>query len=214
MRLIFLFLLALSLNFTIFGQQKPFSGEITYKIERVDVKDSSKAIELIYARDSIIKVVNFSSDMGKQELIKHLRLNKSYLLIETPLQNFAVRTNEHLHVDTTVYYTFKKKFGTKKIAGIRVKKLSVKHKSLQNELTFYYAKNIPAKYANTYSDLPGLPVLFYIPTEKGLFRYTLSEIKFNTPPLQLFLIPGDYKKVSFDEFTDEFTKMYENEDQH
>lgn len=214
MRLIFLFLLALSFNFTIFGQQKPFSGEITYKIERVDVKDSSKAIELIYARDSIIKVVNFSSEMGKQELIKHLRLNKSYLLIETPLQNFAVKTNEHLHVDTTIYYTFKKKFGSKKIAGIRVNKLSVKHKSLQNELTFYYSKKIPAKYANIYSDLPGLPVLFYIPTEKGLFRYTLSEIKFNTPPLQLFLIPGNYKKVSFDEFTDEFTKMYENEDQH
>lgn len=214
MRLMLLFSIVFIFNISIFGQQKPFSGEITYKIERVDVKDSSKAIELIYARDSIIKVVNFSSDMGKQELIKHLRLNKSYLLIETPLQNFAVRTNEHLHVDTTVYYTFKKKFGTKKIAGIRVNKLSVKHKSLQNELTFYYAKKIPAKYANTYSDLPGLPVLFYIPTEKGLFRYTLSEIKFNTPPLQLFLIPGDYKKVSFDEFTDEFTKMYENEGQH
>ena len=214
MRLIFLFLLVFILNFTIFGQQKPFSGEITYKIERVDVKDSSKAIELIYARDSIIKVVNFSSDMGKQELIKHLRLNKSYLLIETPLQNFAVRTNEHLNVDTTTDYSFKKKLGSKKIAGIRSQKLSVKHKILQNKLTFYYAKNISSKYANTYVDLPGLPVLFYIPTEKGLFRYTLSEIKFNTPPLQLFLIPGDYKKVSFDEFTDEFTKMYENENQH
>jgi hypothetical protein len=42
----------------------------------------------------------------------------------------------------------------------------------------------------------------------------LTEIKFNTPPLQLFLIPADYKKVSFDEFTDEFTKMYENEEKH
>jgi hypothetical protein len=193
-------------------KQLPFSGELTFKIERVDVKDSSKSIQLIYAKDSLIKVVNFNSDKGKQELIKHLRYNKSFLLIESPLQNFAIKTNEHLVKDSISNYTFKSQFGSKKIAGKRAKKVKVKLASVKNELTFLYLKKIPAKYANIYTDFPGLPVLFYVSTPDGLFRYTLQELKSSNPPLELFMIPKDYKKVTFEEFAEEFSKLYETKE--
>ena len=189
-----------------FSQNKGlFSGELTYEIERVDKNDSIRSFMIIYAKDSLLRVVNFNSISGKQELIKHLRLNRSFLLVELDQQNFAVRTNEHLIEDTIQNYTFKKRMGTRKIAGIKVKKLSVKHKEISEDLTFYYTKSISSKYANIYKNLPGLPLLFYVPTVDGLLKYTLRELKNNNPPLDLFMIPQGYKIISFEEFTNEFS---------
>ena len=197
----------------VFSQKNDvFSGELTYEIERVDKKDTNRTFMIIYAKDSLLKVVNFNSNSGKQQLIKHLRLNRSYILLETPKQNFAVRTNEHLVIDSIENYTFKKQMGMRKIAGIPVKKLIVKHKEISEELTFYYTNSISAKYANVYKNLPGLPLLFYVPTKDGLFKYTLKELKKNNPPLELFMIPNGYKIVSFEEFTNEFLKSSEIED--
>ena len=188
-----------------FSQSKGlFSGELTYEIERVDKNDSIRSFMIIYAKDSLLRVVNFNSISGKQELIKHLRLNRSFLLVELDQQNFAVRTNEHLIEDTIQNYTFKKQMGTRKIAGIKVKKLSVKHKGISEDLTFYYTKSISSKYANIYRNLPGLPLLFYLPTADGLLKYTLKELKNNNPPLDLFMIPKGYKIISFEEFTNKF----------
>lgn len=209
--LISIFLVSFFLNFTA-QKQSPFCGELTYKIERVDVKDSSKSVQIIYAKDSLIKIVNLNSDKGKQELIKHLRYNKSYLLIESPLQNFAIKTNEHLVKDSSSNYSFKSQMGSKKIAGMRAKKVKVKLTSVKNELTFLYLKKIPAKYANIYSDLPGLPVLYYISSQEGLYRYTLQEFKAVSPPLELFSIPKDFKKVTFEEFAEEFSRLYESKE--
>jgi GLPGLI family protein len=190
-----------------FSQNKgSFSGELTYEIERVDKKDSIRSFMIIYAKDSLLRVVNFNSISGKQELIKHLRLNRSFILLETPEQNYAVRTNEHLSIDSSENYTFKRKKGMRKIAGIPVKKLSLKHNKISKALTFYYTESISAKYANVYKNLPGLPLLFYLPTDDGLFKYTLKELKKNSPPLDLFIIPQGYKIVSFEEFTNEFSK--------
>lgn len=207
------FLLALLLSFFItfgFSQNKgSFSGELTYEIERVDKKDSIRSFMIIYAKDSLLRVVNFNSILGKQELIKHLRLNRSYLLVESDQQNFAVRTNEHLVIDSIENYTFKKQIGMRKIAGIPVKKLIFHHKEISEAVNFYYTKSISAKYANVYKNLPGLPLLFYIPTKDGLFKYTLKELKNNNPPLELFMIPKGYKIVSFDDFSNEFLKSSE-----
>jgi hypothetical protein len=198
-----------------FSQKKgSFSGELTYEIERVDKKDTNRTFMIIYAKDSLLKVVNFNSNSGKQQLIKHLRLNRSYILLETPKQNFAVRTNEHLVIDSIENYTFKKQMGMRKIAGIPVKKLLVHHKEISEAVTFYYTKSISAKYANVYKNLPGLPLLFYIPTKDGLFKYTLKELKNNNPPLELFMIPKGYKIVSFDDFSNEFLKSSEVEDKN
>jgi GLPGLI family protein len=194
----------------VFSQKNDvFSGELTYEIERVDKKDTNRTFMIIYAKDSLLKVVNFNSISGKQQLIKHLRLNRSYILLETPKQNFAVRTNEHLVIDSIENYTFKKQMGMRKIAGIPVKKLLVHHKEISEAVTFYYTKSISAKYANVYKNLPGLPLLFYIPTKDGLFKYTLKELKNNNPPLELFMIPKEFKIVSFEDFSNEFLKSSE-----
>jgi GLPGLI family protein len=194
----------------VFSQKNDvFSGELTYEIDRVDKKDTNRTFMIIYAKDSLLKVVNFNSISGKQQLIKHLRLNRSYILLETPKQNFAVRTNEHLVIDSIENYTFKKQMGMRKIAGIPVKKLLVHHKEISEAVTFYYTKSISAKYANVYKNLPGLPLLFYIPTKDGLFRYTLKELKNNNPPLELFMIPKEFKIVSFEDFSNEFLKSSE-----
>jgi hypothetical protein len=212
------FLIALLLSLFItsgFSQNKgSFSGELTFEIERVDKKDTNRTFMIIYAKDSLLKVVNFNSNSGKQQLIKHLRLNRSYILLETPKKNFAVRTNEHLVIDSIENYTFKKQMGMRKIAGIPVKKLLVHHKEISEAVTFYYTKSISAKYANVYKNLPGLPLLFYIPTKDGLFKYTLKELKKNNPPLELFMIPIGYKIVSFDDFSNEFLKSSEEEDKN
>ena len=204
-------LLAIIFSFQyVFSQKNDvFSGELTYEIERVDKKDTNRAFMIIYAKDSLLKVVNFNSNSGKQQLIKHLRLNRSYILLETPKQNFAVRTNEHLVIDSIENYTFKKQMGMRKIAGIPVKKLLVHHKEISEAVTFYYTKSISAKYANVYKNLPGLPLLFYIPTKDGLFKYTLKELKNNNPPLELFMIPKEFKIVSFEDFSNEFLKSSE-----
>lgn len=195
-----------------FSQSKGlFSGELTYEIERVDKNDSIRSFMIIYAKDSLLRVVNFNSISGKQELIKHLRLNRSFLLVELDQQNFAVRTNEHLVIDSIENYTFKKQMGMRKIAGIPVKKLLVHHKEISEAVTFYYTKSISAKYANVYKNLPGLPLLFYIPTKDGLFKYTLKELKNNNPPLELFMIPKEFKIVSFEEFTNKFLNPSEEE---
>jgi hypothetical protein len=206
---LFLFLLLPCENYILSQKKDSFSGELVYSIERVDKKDSIKAEMIIYARDSMLRIVNFNSETGKQELIKHLRFNKSYLLIETPDQKFAVRTNEHLEKDTVVRYSFKKKFGWKRIAGYRAKKLMVTQKNIKNELKFYYFKNISAKYANSFKEFPGLPVLYYISTDHGVYKYMLKEIKFAVPPMQLFSFGKEYKIVTFEQFTEEFSRLYE-----
>jgi len=156
-------------------KQKHFSGELTYAIERVDQKDSVKAEMIIYARDSLIRVVNFNSETGKQELIKHLRLGKSYLLLDTEKQKFAIRMND----------------------------------DVKNELSFYLHKKISAKYGNAFTRLPGLPVVYYVPTDHGLYKYTLKSIKKSVPPIQLFSFGKEYKIVTLDEFTTEFSRLYD-----
>jgi hypothetical protein len=184
------------------SQQVPFSGELVYKVQRVDKLDSTFSQVLIYAKDSILKVVSFSELQGRQELIKHLRLQKSYLLVEINGQKLAIRTNEHLQKDASEANNFQPKRGTKRIAGLKCHKMIWKHPSLSEPLTFYYHKKISAKYANVYTELPGLPVLYFLPTEDGLYRYQLIEIKHTTPPISLFLIPQEYRRISFDELNE------------
>ncbi len=193
-------------------KQKPFSGELTYSIERVDQKDSVKAEMIVYARDSLIRIVNFNSQTGKQELIKHLRLGKSYLLIDTEKQKFAIRMNEELSKDTSLNYSFKKSFVFKKVGGLIARKIKVKQKEIKNELTFYFYKKISAKYANAFTRLPGLPVVYFVPTDHGLYKYVLKSIKNSDPPLALFSFGKEFKIVTFEEFTQEFSRLYENGD--
>jgi len=112
------FLFSFLCSVTIIAQKKqlPFSGELLFKAQRVIPMDSMQEHMLIYVKDSLLKVINFSSTLGKQELIKHLTKEKSYLLLETTKGKYAIRTNYTKYQDTTLSYSFKKKLGSKRIA--------------------------------------------------------------------------------------------------
>lgn len=187
-------------------KQAPFSGELMFTAIRVIPADSVKEIMLIYAKDSLSKVVNFSSHMGKQELIKHLGVERSYLLLETTKGNYAVKTDYKNNLDTSLQYSFKKMCGSKKFNGKKAKKLKVTFKDIQKEFVFYYFKDIPAKYGSAFTQFPGLVVEYYLPTDQGVFQYTLTEFQQKDPPLSLFMVPEGYKRVTLELFLEEMAK--------
>ena len=86
----------LSFN-SIYGQKNSsFEGILTYQITNVTKIDSAKMQTVIFCKDSLIKVVNFNEQTGRQELLKHLIYNKSYILVDIENVKYAVRTKEHL----------------------------------------------------------------------------------------------------------------------
>jgi hypothetical protein len=177
-----------------------FSGTLTYRIERVDVKDSVQAKMIIFARDSLIKIVNFSSDFGKQETIKHLIYQKKYVLIEVDNEKFAVQIKDSSNDETAKTYAFHPTKGHSKIAGLKGKKLEVKFTLVQDDLTFIYTPKIAAKYLGAFPDAPGLLLQYYVVNDHGLYKYTLESIDEKNPPLSLFMIPADYQKISLKTF--------------
>ena len=200
-----LLFLLLFLPFSLFAQKKnsSFSGEMLFNVERVAPPDSSREMVLIYAKDSLLKVINFSTQWGQQELIKHISRQKSYLLISTTKGNYAIRTEYTKNVDTSMHYTYKKTFGHKRIGGFKAKKLKVQFSGINKDFDFYYYKKIPAKYGSAFTDFPGLVAEYFLPSDQGLFKYTLTSLKNMDPPLSLFMIPENYKKVSLEQFLEE-----------
>ena len=201
------FILFLGLNFVGLSQNsKPFNGTLTYRIERVDVKDSVDAKMIIFARDSLLKIVNFNSELGKQETIKHLTQQKKYVLIQLEEGNFAIQFKDD-EADTSVRsYTFKKQFGHAKIAGVRGKRLHFKHELAKNDLTVIYTKQIAAKYLGAYDNAPGLLLQYYVVNDHGLYKYTLESLDEKIPPLSIFMIPPDYQKISLKAFMEKSVK--------
>lgn len=205
LNLLFLvFWLALATNAQ--KNQKPFSGELLFSAVRVIPKDSVRESVLLYAKDSLVKVITFSTLMGKQELIKHLGVERSYLLLETSKGKFAVKTDFSKFQDTTLQYSFKKQRGSKRICGIKAKKLLVTFKDIDKTFEFYYFKKVAAKYGSAFTSFPGLVVEYYLPTAQGVYHYTLSEFTPKDPPLTLFMVPDGFKRVTLDEFMEDMTR--------
>jgi hypothetical protein len=188
------------LNLCAFSQkERTFNGELLYTIERISPKDSIPGKMLIYAKDSLQRVVNFSSNLGKQEMIKHLRLNKSFLLVTTTRGDYAIKT-DHQQSDSTVNYSYKRKLGKLSVGGIKAKRAELSIKGIDKKFDVFYYKKIDGKYGSAYQKLPGLPVQYIVATEEGIYQYTLESIKFFEPPFDLFLIPDTFQKVSIEEF--------------
>ena len=200
-------MLLFCMNFRSWSQNSAhFNGTLTYRIERVDVKDSVEAKMMVFARDSLLKIVNFNSEFGKQETIKHLTQKKKYVLIQLEEGNFAIQFKDEESDTSAKSYTFEKKFGHVKIAGVRGKRLYFKHELAKNELTVVYTKKIGSKYLGAYADAPGLLLQYYVVNDHGLYKYTLESIDQKIPPLSLFIIPADYQKISLKAFMEKTTK--------
>jgi hypothetical protein len=189
--------------FSIGQKHEPFTGKLVYSVQMADTALQSlyPATQMVvYTNDTITRIENETDQLGKQVTIKHLTLNKSYLLIETPDQNFAIQTDLNEMGKKESKYTFKKKFFKRKIAGLRANKLLISHPDMKIDREYLYFKKFSPKYINTFEEFPGLPVHYYIITMDGIYEYTLKSIEFYLPPKDLFGIPSDFKKVTLDEF--------------
>lgn len=190
-------------------KQKPFSGKLVYSIQ---IRDTSlrKLIPmkhmLIFTNDTLVRIENETEQLGIQVMIKHLVLNKSYLLLQTPTGKYAIQTDHGTHKIDSFPYTYKKKWGKTLICGKKANKLLVKSKNFPDDLIFYYYKNTSVKYLNSHGNFPGLLVKYYLPSADGIYEYTLVKQEEMMPPKDAFGIPSDFKKVSFDEFMNEILK--------
>jgi hypothetical protein len=204
-RLSFFFILFTSF---VFSQKKEaFVGKLVYSVQITDTafqKFIPATQMVVYTNDTITRIENVTDQLGKQAIIKHMELNKSYLLLETPIDNFAIQTD---HTDSLFRkkeskYTFEKKWFKKKVGGVRANRLLVSHPDFKEPKEYLYLKKYSPKYINTFEDFPGLPVHYYIITMDGVYEYKLISMEEMLPPKDLFGVPSDYKRVTFNEFLD------------
>ncbi len=192
------------------GVQKehpPFTGVLEYKITPRDSSNTALAAEnsmFVYTNDTITRTENFTGQLGKQVAIRHMEMDKSYLLLITDLGKFAIQT-DHAKSDSTKresQYNFKKKPLKKTIAGQKANKMLVSHPNFKEPIEFLYLKGYANKYIAIYPEIPGLLVKYSIATEDGILDYELVKINEYSPNRDLFGIPSDFEKISFDEFLD------------
>jgi hypothetical protein len=203
----FLLLISLFIGTSAFGQKhKPFIGKLEYKISMRDT-NMQKLIPdnqmVVYTNDTITRIENYTAQLGKQVVIRHMSLNKSYILIDSPIGKYAIQIdNSNDTVSKPSRYHLEKKCFKRRILKRRAKRLKVTHEFFEEPEEFLYLKNFSNKYLNNFEDSPGLLAKYSLATTDGVMDYELSEIKEYTPDRDLFGIPSDYEKVTMDEFMD------------
>lgn len=186
-----------------------FTGMLEYKISVHDTAMRRLYPEnsmIIYSNDTITRIENFTSQLGKQVVLRHMELKKSYLLLDTQAGKFAIRTDEsktNSKQDSTVAkreFTFQKKCGKRKIVNRKANRMMVSHPEFESPIEFLYFKKISNKYSTFYTEMPGLPVKYSVPTADGIVDYELVKMSEYTPSHDLFGVPSDHQLVTFDEF--------------
>lgn len=195
--------------------QKPFTGVLKYKAGLM-APDTNAAIKTwgvkLYTNDTIVRVETETEQFGVQVYIRNMNLNKAYLLLELDGKKYAIQTDLSKKTDSIADkkgYMVKKKSGSKKIAGVKAKRYFVKDQDTKG-FYCYFATKMPNKYLQVYPEVKGLAVDYYIPSQDGLIHYELVEKKNEVLSRDLFGIPSDYKRISFDEFMHLF---YQNNEQ-
>ncbi len=159
----------------------------------------------LYTNDTLTRMENFSPQLGSQTTIRHLKLNKSYLLLTVQdTMNFAIKTDLN-RVDTgqvVSKYTYKKKWFKKKHLGLRANRMIVDHPEFEEPIEFLYLKKYSREYLNNFDGIPGLLIKYSVATPDGVLNYELVQKRDYMPDRDLFGIPADYRKVTFDEFMD------------
>jgi hypothetical protein len=208
------FLLFLFSN-PVFSQKTlPFIGALEYEIRNLDMKEEKPKIMHILSLDSLIRIETDSYIFGSQSYIKHLIKKKSYLLISLDENlHYAIKGDfsQSDSANANNKYTWKKKFGRKKIGGLDSKKLKLTFLKSKKSFSCYYSKKYAAKYQEVYTDFPGLPLLYYIETDDGILEYRLRKHTTIAPNYDLFGVPSNYTKITFDEFIDLLNKTNKDE---
>lgn len=194
------------INTTAIAQkQQRFTGMLEYRISVRDTTMSQLFPEnkmIIYSNDTISRIENFTSQLGKQVVLRHMEKKKSYLLLDTEHGKFAIRTDESKPdtVKAERQFTFKKKMFKTSIVNRKANRMLVSHPEFEEPIEFLYFKKISNKYSTFYTELPGLPVKFSVPTADGTVDYELVKMSEYSPNHDLFGVPSEFKLVTFDEF--------------
>ncbi len=210
----FVFLLLMTSNQLLSQKNLPFIGALEYEIRNLELKDEKPQLMHILSLDSIIRIETNSYVFGTQSFIKHLIKKKSYLLISIDEnQQYAIKGDfsQSDTLEKPKKYTWKKKFGSKKIGGMAAKKLKLTFLQSQKSYTCYYSKNYAARCQEAFTDFPGLPVLYYLETDNGVLEYRLTKYTTIAPNYDLFGVPSNYIKITFDEFVDLLNNSNKND---
>lgn len=199
-----------SLSFGLFAQkQKPFVGTLTYRIEFINPGDTSISLHsftTLYTNDTLVRIDTESEQFGPQVLIKHLTLNKYYLLLAHEGKKYAIQ--QTMPADTSASkYQFKKIRGKTKIAGLKAKKILVNTPDFPKPIVMAYLPNVSPRYLGILKGIPGLPVDYYIQTDTGFLHYTLEKVELGSVKKTTFSIPTEFEKISFDEFMDRMMQV-------
>ncbi len=210
--LITLVLLLTSLQALHAQEFDPLSARFGYTIEPLDTSLRElipMSVMLVYTNDTLVRIENETAQLGEQVLIKHLELNKSYLLLNLGPEHFAIQTdhNKPEEEPKPSQYTYKKKWGKRKIAGLKAKRMLVSHPDFKEPMEFWYLPDYSPKYLDAFPDFPGLPVRYYLATQDGILVYTLDYFEEGPVERDYFGIPSDYQKISFDEFVERYLQM-------
>ena len=203
MKLTIIFIL---FSLIVFSQKKEtFTGKLVYEISMVDTslqKVFPTREMVIYTNDTIVRIENETQQFGKQIVIKHTTLNKSYLLLNDGQNKFAIQTdlNKTKKDSTTFKPIYKKKCGKTTFLGHKANRILVTTKENTSPIEVLYLKHLSPKYIDAFKDTPGLPVKYTLRSNEGDISYKLIKIEKSNPEHDLFGIPSDYKKVSFDDF--------------
>jgi hypothetical protein len=200
------FLIGLALlSYTSILAQKPFSGKLVYKASHV-IPDSIKMTGktwyvTLYTNDTIVRTETETNSLGNQVYIRNMNLNKAYLLLQLEDKKFAIQTDLSKKNDSVVDrgYSVKKKGSGKKILRLKTKRYWIQDKEEKGYFC-YFAKKLGNKYLQVYPEVKYLAVDYFLPTHEGLVHYELIDIKYEQVDRNLFGIPSDYKKISFEEF--------------
>lgn len=206
-------LLIFGINNVSFSQKhKPFSGMLVYNITVTDTALTEyfpTTSMVLYTNDTIVRMENESQAFGKQITIRHMTMDKSYQLLDTDFGKFAIQTKgDNVSEDandttrTVKRYTFEKSRKKKKILGKKAKSVKVSSKFYEEDKLFYYYKDYSGKYINTFPEINGLPVEYYVVTFDAIFKYELVRMMEYQPDNDLFGIPSDFERISFDAFMD------------
>ncbi len=204
----------LSVTFSL-AQKGKFTGVLEYKITVRDTAMQALIPEnrmIVYTNDTIVRTENFTQQLGMQVTIRHIEKNKSYLLLDSPVGKFAIQADLSIKKNdstSTNKYTFEKKCFKRKVLGRKANRILASHPEFDEPIEFLYFKDIDKKYHNTFEGIPGLPVRYSVYTTDATFDYELIRINEYSPNRDLFGIPSDYERVSFDDFLE---KMLESQE--
>ncbi len=202
-QLIFLFAVA-ALGLQSYAQ-KAVSGTMVYTAS-ISLPDTNVVLKSwnvrVLTNDTIVRVET-ETQLGIQVYIRHMELKKAYLLLDYDGNKYAIQTDlEENHKRDTMApeYSVKRTWKSKTIAGIKCRKYIVRDKNQTEGYDCWFAKKINNKYLEVYPEVSGLAVDYYLPSPDGLIHYELTSLNLTPVDRNLFGVPSDYKRLTFEEF--------------